>query len=404
MRASLAPPASSVPDSLKQLGEWCEGRPNDAAEAWLRNLVSHRQNIGITRIGSITRLDRIGIPVVQAVRPLSLSNAVSQGKGLCWSQAMASAMMEAVESWAGENIPSERMTLATTESLGTSVRDLYASCIVDAAAKDWVRHPITWIEGWDLFTDEVALVPSALVDTVYTLPSPHPIMFPRTTTGLGAGRTMIQAIVQAGMEVLERDAIAKAHETRNFFDLHQISLPDESTGACGTLIDAIRNAGLLCGLWQAPAHHGLPVFWCHLMERGPPDELVPLPSEGFGCGWTHEDAAAKAILEACQARATAISGAREDLTRHHYPAFHDRARLAEWREQLSAPWRLRLFPAREHQPEGPYIDRVQRVLDALRKAGARAAVIVPLLSDPKHEVHVVRLVAPPLRLDPRRRL
>ncbi len=403
MRAGLAPPASSVSHSLKRLGDGRENGPNDAAEAWLRQLVRRSQDIGVTRIGSITRLDRVGIPVVQAVRPLSLSNAVSQGKGLSWPQAMASAMMEAMESWAGENIPTERLTLATTESLGTAIRELYASCLVDEAPENWARHPITWIEGWNLFTDEPVLVPSALVDTVYTLPSPHPIMFPRTTTGLGAGRTILQAIVQAALEVLERDAIAEAHKTQNFFDLHQTSLPDESTEACGRLIDAVRNAGLLCGLWQAPIDHDLPVFWCHLMERGPPDELVPLPSEGFGCGWTHVDAAAKAILEACQARATAISGAREDLTRQHYPAVHDRSHLAEWREQLSAPWRLRVFPTGGTGPGAPHVDRVQRVLGALRKAGARAAVIVPLLSDQESEVHVVRLVAPHLRLNPRNR-
>jgi ribosomal protein S12 methylthiotransferase accessory factor len=41
------------------------------------------------------------------------------------------------------------------------------------------------------------------------------------------------------------------------------------------------------------------------------------------------------------------------------------------------------------------------VLDALREAGARAAVVVPLFSDDEAEIHVVRLVAPPLRLNPR---
>jgi ribosomal protein S12 methylthiotransferase accessory factor len=44
---------------------------------------------------------------------------------------------------------------------------------------------------------------------------------------------------------------------------------------------------------------------------------------------------------------------------------------------------------------------VERILEALRIAGALAAVVVPLLSDHGSEVHVVRLVAPPLRLNPR---
>ena len=54
-------------------------------------------SMGITRLGNITGLDRIGIPVVAAIRPNSRSVSVSQGKGLDLSQAMASALMEAVE-------------------------------------------------------------------------------------------------------------------------------------------------------------------------------------------------------------------------------------------------------------------------------------------------------------------
>src|SRR5512142_2615893 len=53
--------------------------------------------MGITRLGNITGLDRIGIPVAVAVRPNSRSVSVSQGKGLDLSQAMASALMEACE-------------------------------------------------------------------------------------------------------------------------------------------------------------------------------------------------------------------------------------------------------------------------------------------------------------------
>ena len=54
-------------------------------------------SMGITRLGNITGLDRIGIPVVGAARPNSRSVSVSQGKGLDLSQAMTSALMEPIE-------------------------------------------------------------------------------------------------------------------------------------------------------------------------------------------------------------------------------------------------------------------------------------------------------------------
>jgi ribosomal protein S12 methylthiotransferase accessory factor len=390
-----------VRDLLRPPSSRHDKSPTGATGAWVRRLIGRRRDFGVTRLGSITRLDRISVPIIQAVRPLSLSNAVSQGKGLTWPQAAASALMEAIESWAAENIPRERLVSAIAESLGAAVRSLYEPWLVKDAPTDWHSRPLTWIEGWDLLADRTMPVPVALVDTIYTLPSPHPVMFPRTTTGLGAGKTFAPAVIHAAMEVLERDAIAQAHRTPHFFDLHQTSLPAKGDGPCGELLASIRNAGLLCAIWQAPAAHALPVYWCHLMERGPPDELVPLPSEGFGCDWTHEGAVTKALLEACQARATAISGAREDLTRLHYPDLHDRAHLAEWREQLSTPWRLQDFPSDGHDIDTPDGFDLAHVLDALREAGARAAVVVPLFSDDEAEIHVVRLVAPPLRLNPR---
>ena len=55
--------------------------PPDPLET-VRRILERKREFGITRVGSITELDRIGIPVVQAVRPLSRSVSVNQGKGL----------------------------------------------------------------------------------------------------------------------------------------------------------------------------------------------------------------------------------------------------------------------------------------------------------------------------------
>jgi len=69
------------------------------------------RQIGITRLGNVTGLDRIGIPVTVAVRPNSRSFSVSQGKGLGVSQAMASAIMEAIELFHGEELAQRTVTL-----------------------------------------------------------------------------------------------------------------------------------------------------------------------------------------------------------------------------------------------------------------------------------------------------
>src|SRR5580700_8911003 len=73
-----------------------------APEETLARVRPHMARMGITRLGNITGLDRIGIPVAIAVRPNSRSVSVSQGKGLDLTQAKASALMEAAEGFHAE--------------------------------------------------------------------------------------------------------------------------------------------------------------------------------------------------------------------------------------------------------------------------------------------------------------
>jgi ribosomal protein S12 methylthiotransferase accessory factor len=126
-------------------------------------------------------------------------------------------------------------------------------------------------------------------------------------------------------------------------------------------------------------------------------ELVPLPAEGAACGCTEDDALSRALLEACQARLTAISGAREDVTRQVYPSAYDRLHLNEWRQQLRTPSRKRKCPEGNGKDEKELAPQLERILNAFKKARARAVLVVPLLSDSRMGVHAVRVVAPPLR-------
>jgi len=65
----------------------------------LERVEPYLAEMGITRLANVTGLDRVGIPVVMAMRPNSRSVAVSQGKGVDLDAAKASAVMESVESW-----------------------------------------------------------------------------------------------------------------------------------------------------------------------------------------------------------------------------------------------------------------------------------------------------------------
>ncbi len=49
--------------------------------------------IGVTRLANLTGLDRIGIPVIDAIRPNSRSYSVAQGKGITLEAAKVSGVM-----------------------------------------------------------------------------------------------------------------------------------------------------------------------------------------------------------------------------------------------------------------------------------------------------------------------
>jgi ribosomal protein S12 methylthiotransferase accessory factor len=356
----------------------------------VRRLWLRRDDFGITRLGSVTGLDCVSIPVVQVVRPRARSNVVTQGKGWTVAEAAIAALMEALETWAAERIPSVRTSQAARADTGQP--DLWAELWRRAPAPSDLA-PLPWIEGWDLMGGGARPVPLALVDTVYSLPSPHPTWLPRDTTGLAAAGDLDRALRHACLEILERDARHRALRTPHFFDRHQIATRSVAGGRAGAILDRLRRAGLETGIWRIPTAHGLPVYWCQVMQGQGARNLAPLPAEGFGCDTTEDAALAKALLEACQSRLTAIAGAREDLTADFYGDGLDRDRLAAWRRQLGAGGAS--MPADAAGGRG-----LERIVAALEAAGARAAIAVPLVVEPMIPLFVVRVVAPPLRTNP----
>jgi ribosomal protein S12 methylthiotransferase accessory factor len=389
---TFAPPAASVRDHL-------QSGPNEERtvldpESLARALLRNREDYGISRIGSVTRLDRIGIPVVQVVRPLARSNAVTQGKGTSLDQATISGIMEALEMWAGEHVPAGSVFSAPAAVLDDDVPPLYGPCRTDAGS--WEHVTLDWMMGYDLISSREVPVPVVLVDTCYTLPSPHPAIFPRTTTGMGAGQSLLQAFLHAALEILEKDAVASARRRPFFFDRWGVNIGSVDGIVSEPLVARIRSAGLLCGIWQVPASHDLPIYWCRIMEEADHRELAPLPADGFGCDFTHDGALTKALLEACQARAGAIAAAREDITRRLYPLQQDRGILDEWRAELLSPDNKRSYPSEQPPPRDGSTDR-DKVVQALKTEGAMAALVVPLYRRSDPPVEVIRLVVPGLR-------
>ena len=351
--------------------------------------------MGITRLGNITGLDRIGIPVVIAVRPNSRSVSVSQGKGLDLSQAMTSALMEAIEGFHAEEVG---------EGWRTPYRELASSLVVvDPTTLCTTGRPfdigasISWLEGFDLLRQELCWLPAEIVHTDYTQPLDG--FFLAGSNGLASGNHLVEAISSAVCELVERDAVAlwtasgiRARAQRAL-DIASVDDPD-----CLALLAKYDRAGIAVRIWNVTTNIGIPAFLCDI--RDPPADEPRRLRHFHGAG-SHPDRAialARALTEAAQTRLTYITGIRDDLLPLEYeePPHADLVdALLDALRQECAPDPFRGVPSFT----GDDLRQDLRwELEHLRSAGITRAVAVDL-TRPEFGIPVVRVVIPGLEGD-----
>lgn len=324
--------------------------------------------IGVTRVADITGLDRTGIPIFQAIRPAAKSLTVAQGKGLNATAALISAVMEALEHYAAENVPRPEdgaPAFAATDLLSGNP---LAIC--------WNRIGL---------------------DT--TGPHGRPAL---TTVGLGAGNTREEAVESGLSELIERhlEWIWRSGGARGRLET-QISIDSLAGDPIGALVGRLHARRLEVRLWSLGQEHGLAVIAAALLA--PDDGMDTLPP-AFGCG-CHPDraiAAVRAITEAAQARAMLIAGSRDDLEPQHYGAGARRSSAFLLWSMGFADGRVRWqdVPHRSVSTAG---EAMARLLVACAGLCAGPVACVDLAS-PDPRITVVKVIAPAFRnsatLDP----
>ncbi len=298
----------------------------------LARLRPHWKRLGVTRLANVTGLDRIGIPVVMAVRPNSRSVAVSQGKGIDLDAAKASALMETVETW-----HAERISLPTLYGCYCDLAADHPICDPAglpqvAGSKFHPDHRMLWIEAADLIQGGTVWVPFEMAHTDYTVPSPAGQgCFPCTSNGLASGNTLLEAQCHAICEVIERDASTLFHhvpeQERNARKLDLSAVKDPE---CRSILDRIAAAGLEMTVWDTTSDAGIASFYGLLM---PPEGMLEHIGAGAGTHTSRIIALSRTLTEAVQTRLTYISGARDDLLAGEFS-------LAGLEEKLSGARRL----------------------------------------------------------------
>jgi ribosomal protein S12 methylthiotransferase accessory factor len=356
-----------------------------------------RESLGISRVADITGLDRLGIPVMQAVRPFSLSNAVSQGKGHDPATAAVSAILESAEAAFAERAEQFNVDVASARALDVPP-NMFERHLLRPARRDWHDADIPWITGTDLLSGEAQPVPFELVHTAYVFPPlPRHGVFAGSTTGLAAAFTEDDAIVHGILECVERDAVARAHRVHGFLQLNRIDPATIDDAAVGDLLEHLASRGMLVGLWLAPSAGGVPVVWCHLMEMGESDKaLLRFPADGSAAGADLASAIVHAIHEAAQTRLAAISGARDDITRASYPKYPDRTTIDAHRRLLAEGPRTIDFRVATERA-ATFRPNVRRnLLTALHDDSIASVLLVRIDTAPLSPLSVVRIVIPQL--------
>jgi ribosomal protein S12 methylthiotransferase accessory factor len=291
--------------------------PPERPDEFLRKLMPLCRSALITRVGDLTGLDRIGLPVVQAVRPGALSEVTSLGRGLSMAEAAIGAIMESLERFYAESVASDRVFLATADDFNIP-RGLFDNLLQPNWRGNWRGIAIPWIIGIDVATGFAQPVPLELVHTQYTEPPPRGDgLFVRTTTGLACHASCYGAFLHGVFECIERDAIARAFATHGFFDRMRMATSGLGEGV-DRLLSCAGESDISVAFWHVPSPTKVPVVWCQTIETSPGEPILALPTEGHSAGPSIDIAASDALLEALVTRAGAISGTRDDMTRKHY--------------------------------------------------------------------------------------
>lgn len=356
----------------------------------------HFPGLGITRVGLLTGLDTLEIPVAFATRPNSYTLSVFQGKGLDNESAMVSAAMEALETRLAEIQPDTFVTATVTEMAKSGAPCIDLSSTARCSPEDIGQKPLFWVEGFDLLTSSSVYVPWALVGMDHRLNCPG---FEQSSDGLASGNSAAEAILHGVCELVERDAWTLA-QLRSIDELYErlvdpLSMDD---AVFNIVLARIRAADMRLVLIDMTTDIGVPAFLAVLFPKSAAKQAEVRRSQiccGCGCHPDPVRAALKAIMEAAQSRLTAIAGSRDDFSSQVYERSapgHAMLGVIGLAEQLGMP--------HSHPIPRPLsIDEMaHRVVDNIRTAGVEQIIAVPL-QDETLPVSVVRMIVPGLEVD-----
>lgn len=368
----------------------------------LSRIRPHFSALGITRLGELTGLDNLGLPIAFATRPNSLSLSVSLGKGADIDSALVSAAMEAAETAIAEVPPKGLVKLSLSE-----VRDRRDQAVdVHRIARCHPHHlnvedKISWIETRNLISGEKFLIPWSLVGLDHRLNPPNfNNAFYVTSDGLASGNSDSEAIFHGICELIERDALASWQfagddEIRR----SQLTVTGDEDPRLPIILEAISTTNTLLRIYEMRTDTGIPCIMAILeATRQQSTAAASATCGGCGCHPSYGHAIVKAITEAAQARLALVAGARDDFCAQHYePA--DTIGLPASSRSSRAPFDVATNTVSDHADKGTHdIDaNIADVTGTLARVGVDQLFAVDLPAQ-QYGISAVRVIATELQV------
>lgn len=366
------------------------------AEVFFKKIEKILPKVGVKRVANISFMSATKYPVFQSCRPSMFyhsstgQNTGAQGKGPHLNQALISCAMEAIEGFCAEPREVELIRATYNQIKNQYVvidPDLYLQNISNPNAKH--DEPLMWTKALHLQLGCEVLIPA---ETVY-FPFLNSLYrtkghFPSSTNGLASGATYLEATIHALYEVIERHYHARLADGKILVEalyeeeLVQIGIAETTAAMRGEFelqlytleISKIKN---------------LPVVMCLLVG----DNQVYY---GMGCSSTVEISIDRALSEALQSHATAISGTREDLEELINCEQEVESLFAKVPQPDRRTLRVKDFAKRVHNKRFSNLNKeLQFVLKWIRQLGIND-VVVANLNREGIDIPVVKVVIPEL--------
>ena len=286
-------------------------------------------------VSRIDALDRIGVPVVQAVLLAPDRHALSgYGYGVTELEAQVGALGELCEeAHVGAAIAAAPHTIASYAALvgrlgARAVLDPLTLCL-PAGSPYTPDTPLSWVSGQRWPDGEPVLLPAEWVAAhPYQLAGPARLITP-ITNGLGAGFDLPHALAHALMELLQRDGNSLTYRALDQGVV--VDLPQGELGDVDDLLARLHALGIRPVVKLADTSFGLANLYVMGDDAGPADFTLQLSACGEASHPDRARALRKALLEyiGSRSRKAATHGPVETARRVLPPAYLARLLAAD---------------------------------------------------------------------------